>query len=102
MSTPLQTRPTAAFRYEAELVDALELTFANSVFRRNDPDVETFREVPAVRGIPDLTAVRFDRDAIAQRTEHQIGCLTTDTEVRTVLALRDGSSTHQDLQRVPA
>lgn len=78
------------FRYEIDLVDALEPRFALSVFRRNDPRVATFREVPAARGVPDLTAVRFDQNVIDARVAGGVRCLTTDIEVRAVLALRRG------------
>lgn len=76
------------FRYESDLVDVLQPAFADSVFRRGDPNVTTFREVPAVRGIPDLVAVRFDPQAIAERGAHEVRCLSSDVEVRFVQALR--------------
>lgn len=85
------------FRYEVDLVDALEPTFATSIFKRHDPDVETFREVPAARGVPDLSAVRFDRDRVAQRVEAGVRCLSTDIEVRAVLALRAKAMTITEL-----
>lgn len=76
------------FRYEVDLVAALEPGFADSVFRANDATVHTFREVPAVRGVPDLTAVRFNPEALRARVESGVRPLTTDVEVRAVIALR--------------
>lgn len=96
MSTAVVT-PANRFRFEVDLVDALETTFANSVFRRNDPSVTTFREVPAVRGVPDLTAVRFDHGVVADRQANGVRCLSTDLEVRVVLALTDGPLELSDL-----
>ena len=76
------------FRYENDLVSALVPSFASSLFRSVDANVQTFREVPAARGVPDLSVVRFDPDRVAERIEKGIRCLTTDVEVRVVLALR--------------
>ena len=87
MTTTAATARTR-FRYESDLVDVLHATFADSVFRRGDPNVTTFREVPAVRGIPDLVAVRFDPNATAARCAHEVRSLSSDVEVRVIQALR--------------
>lgn len=92
-----QTRNGAGFRYEAELVDALEPALAGLTFRAKDPRVLTFREVPAARGVPDLTAVRFDFDKIDERQRAAIRPLATDVEVRVVLALRERGRTVDQL-----
>lgn len=76
------------FRYENDLVSALEPTFAASLFRTVDENVQTFSEVPAVRGVPDLSVVRFNPEVVAARIETGVRCLTTHVEVRVVLALR--------------
>ena len=86
--TTTAARARTRFRYESDLVDVLQPTFADSVFRRGDSNVTTFREVPAVRGIPDLVAVRFDSKAIAERGVQEVRCLSSDVEVRVVQALR--------------
>ncbi len=43
--------------------------------------------MPARHGIPDLAAIRFDRAAIARRLARGLRPLTSDTEVRAVLAM---------------
>lgn len=86
--TITSARNPSKFRYENDLVDTLEPGFADSVFRRGDPNVFTFREVPAVRGIPDLVAVRFDPAVVEARQQLGIRNLTSDVEVRVVQTLR--------------
>ncbi|WP_223692194.1 hypothetical protein [Leifsonia poae] len=93
----VQTRSGAGFRYEAELVDALEPALADLTFRAGDSRVLTFREVPAARGVPDLTAVRFDFGKIGARHQAGIRPLTTDVEVRVVFALSGGGRTVDEL-----
>jgi hypothetical protein len=86
--TMLALTPVPRFRYESDLVDTLRDQLPRLMFSNTShADVETFTEVPAVRGVPDLASVRFDRAAIAQRRELGIRPLSTDVEVRTVLAM---------------
>lgn len=88
------------FRYETDLVDALAPVVAHSVFRRGDPDVVTFREVPAVRGVPDLVMIRFDPVVLEARAEHAVKPLSGDREVRIVQLLRRvGSLDRGDIAR---
>jgi len=90
VATTSSKMPTTAgrFRYEMDLVEALSPSVADSVFRRGDPDVVTFREVPAARGVPDLVMVRFDSVALKARAAHGVQPLSSDREVRIVQLLR--------------
>lgn len=86
------------FRYESDLVDTLRDQLPRLMFSDASlADVETFTEVPAIRGVPDLASIRFDRTAIARRHELGIRPLTTDIEVRAVLALGRRPKTIADL-----
>jgi hypothetical protein len=86
--TMLTRTAAPRFRYEADLVDTLRDQLPRLMFsRRSLADVETFAEVPAVRGVPDLASIRFDHAAIARRRDLGIRPLSTDVEVRAVLAL---------------
>ncbi|NRD10088.1 hypothetical protein [Rathayibacter agropyri] len=93
VTTPPKVMLTASsFRYEADLVNALAPVVAHSVFRRGDPDVFTFREVPAARGVPDLVMVRFDPLALEGRAAYAVQPLSSDREVRIVQFLRRSGS----------
>ena len=97
MPTLARTR-SLRFRYESDLVDALRDQLPHLMFAATSlPDIETFTEVPAVRGVPDLASVRFDLAAVARRRELGIRPLTTDVEVRAVLALGRGHKTIAEL-----
>lgn len=89
---------SARFRFESEMIPALRAHLPRLAFgHRPSTNVEVFSEVPAVHGIPDLAAVRFDWDIVALRQSAGVRPLTTDTEVRSVLALRSGPLTSLDL-----
>lgn len=86
--TMTATRRRVRFRYEADMIPALRAALPLMTFgRENQGAVHTYREVPAVHGVPDLAAIRFDEDAIIRRMQARIAPLTTDVEVRAVLAL---------------
>lgn len=86
------------FRYESDLVAPLREQLPRLMFSaRSQVDVETFTEVPAVRGVPDLASIRFDNAAVARRQELGIRPLTTDIEVRAVLNLGRRPVTAPDL-----
>ncbi|MFK4729491.1 hypothetical protein ROT00_07380 [Agromyces mediolanus] len=87
MTTTAARRGTR-FRYEADMLPALRAAIPELAFGREyRAAVETYREVPAVHGIPDLAAIRFDEAALARRDQAGITPLSTDVEVRAVLAL---------------
>ncbi|MEX1080130.1 MAG: hypothetical protein WED09_13600 [Homoserinimonas sp.] len=86
--TVLAQALTPRFRYESDLVAPLREQLPRLMFSaRSQVDVETFTEVPAVRGVPDLASIRFDNAAVSRRQELGIRPLTTDVEVRAVLSL---------------
>jgi len=62
-------------------------------------EVEVFTEVPAVHGVPDVTAIRFDLTALAIRRAAGVRPLSTDAEVRVALALETQPPTLADLAR---
>ncbi|QYH34740.1 hypothetical protein [Salinibacterium sp. M195] len=66
---------------------------------RTESNVHVFSEVPAVHGVPDLTAIRFDWDAVSTRRSANVRPLSTDTEVRAVIALGDSLLSQSDLAR---
>lgn len=85
---PAATAPAPRFRYEADMIPAIRAALPTMSFGRTTAhEVEVFTEVPAVFGIPDVTAIRFDHAAIARRISAGIRPLTTDAEVRVALAL---------------
>jgi hypothetical protein len=70
------------------MVEVLRPTLSRTLFSSVvQNDVEVFSEIPAVHGIPDLAAIRFDWEVVRRRSELGIKTLSTDTEVRVVLAL---------------
>jgi len=84
----LVVRP-ATFRYESDLVDVVRDHLAPMVFNRAVRDeVETFVEVPAAFGIPDVSAVRYDWSIVQERVSSGIGPLTSEPAVRAAFALR--------------
>ncbi|MGC5225313.1 hypothetical protein ACPW96_22335 [Micromonospora sp. DT81.3] len=91
-------RESQGFRYEADMMPILRRALPRLAFRReaNSP-VEVFSEVPAVHGIPDLAGIRFDFERIAARAALGIRPLTTDSEVRAVLAIGDGVATTREI-----
>jgi hypothetical protein len=93
--------PAARFRYESEMISPLRAAIPRLAFgHRPDTDVLVFSEVPAVHGVPDLTAIRFDWDAISVRQAANVRPLATDTEVRTVLALGCATMPSAELARL--
>ena len=92
------SEPMAQFRYESDMIDVLSAALPKLTFGRlTATDAQVFSEVPAVFGVPDLTAIRFDWDAVNARTRAGIRPLTTDAEVRVVLALGSKSLTSAEL-----
>lgn len=90
----------ARFRYESEMIPSLRNSLPRMAFgHRQTTGVEVFSEVPAVHGIPDLAAIRFDWDAVERRRAAGVRPLATDTEVRVVTALRVGPLRSTDLAR---
>lgn len=86
------------FRFESDMIPSLRLALPRLVFgHRPSAAVEVFSEVPAVHGVPDLAAVRFDQGAIERRRSAGVRPLTTDTEVRAVAALGPGPTCIRDL-----
>ncbi|CAH0172964.1 hypothetical protein [Microbacterium sp. Bi128] len=86
-------RDGAGFRYEADLVSVLRGALPRLAFRHEKlSTVEVFSEVPAVHGVPDLAGVRFDFNRIADRDAAGVRPLSTDTEVRAVLAIGAGAT----------
>lgn len=86
--------PPVAFRYESDLVDVVRDGLVASVFNRAVRDeVETFVEVPAAFGVPDVSAVRFDWDVVQRRVSAGVLPLTSEPAVRAVFALRRRSRT---------
>lgn len=76
------------FRYESDLVEVLRPALSSALFSGSvQNDVEVFSEIPAVHGIPDLAAIRFDWDVVRRRFDLGIKPLSSDAEVRVVLAL---------------
>lgn len=91
-------KSSSRFRYESDMITVLNKTLPTLTFGRlTAADVQVFSEVPAVFGIPDLTAIRFDWDAVNARLHAGIRPLTTDAEVRVVLALDSRPVTSAEL-----
>jgi hypothetical protein len=81
--------PAASFRYESDLVDVVRDGLVAAVFNRAVRDeVETFVEVPAAFGVPDVSAVRFDWDVVQRRVAAGVLPLISEPAVRAVFALR--------------
>ncbi|WHE35166.1 hypothetical protein [Microbacterium sp. BDGP8] len=91
-------RELRSFRYEADMMPVLRRALPRLAFRHesNSP-VEVFSEVPAVHGVPDLAGVRFDFERIAARAARGVRPLTTDAEVRAVLAVGDATLTTREI-----
>src|SRR5690554_2781429 len=90
----------ARFRYESEMIPSLRRALPRITFgHRQTTGVEVFSEVPAVHGVPDLAAIRFDWTAVERRQAAGVRPLTTDTEVRAVTSLRVGPLRTTDLAR---
>lgn len=97
---PAATAPAPRFRYESDMIPVISAALpAMSFGRTTVGEVEVFTEVPAVFGIPDLTAIRFDFAAIAARVEAGVRPLATDAEVRVALALEAQPATISELAR---
>lgn len=80
------------------MIPAIRFALPRLVFgHRPSGAVEVFSEVPAVQGVPDLAAVRFDWEAVARRQRAGVRPLATETEVRAVAALQQGVLTTFDL-----
>lgn len=78
----------SSFRYEADLVASLRDALPRLAFRHEARSpVQVFTEVPAVQGVPDLAGVRFIEQNIALRHQADVRPLSSDVEVRTVMAL---------------
>jgi hypothetical protein len=93
----IRTTPTR-FRYEAEMIPILRDALARLTFGRSVASaVEVFTEVPAMHGIPDVAAVRFDLDIVARRRAASVRPLSSDVEVRAALALREGPLATKEL-----
>jgi hypothetical protein len=91
-------REPQGFRYEADMMPILRRALPRLAFRHeSNSSVEVFSEVPAVHGIPDLAGIRFDFERIAKRSALGIRPLTTDAEVRAVLAIGDGTLTTREV-----
>lgn len=67
--------------------------------RTTAPEVEVFTEVPAVFGVPDVTGLRFDWEAVRRRTQSGVRPLSTDAEVRGALSLSTRSRNAQEVAR---
>jgi hypothetical protein len=78
-----------AFRYESDLVAVVQGRLATAVFAPSVMgSVETFTEVPARLGVPDVSAIRYDWDVVASRAEGGVRPLATEPTVRASLLLR--------------
>jgi hypothetical protein len=102
MSLEMKRRATPTrFRYEADMVPLLRGNVARIAFgTRTAEQVHTFTEVPAVHGVPDVTAVRFDESIVARRRAAGVRPLTTDTEVSAILSIGSRSSVEVVAQRM--
>lgn len=81
--------PTPAFRYESDLVAVVERDLTAAVFSASSRNaVEVFTEVPARLGVPDVSAVRYDWDAVRARVVDRVQPLTAEPSVRAALLLR--------------
>lgn len=88
MKRPATPPDRLQFRYESDLVEALRPALSRTLFSPLVRDqIEIFSEIPAVHGIPDLAAIRFDWESVRRRSLLGIQPLTSDTEVRVVLAI---------------
>lgn len=91
-------RESQGFRYEADMMPILRRALPRLAFRHEaHSPVEVFSEVPAVYGIPDLAGIRFDFQRIAERAALGVSPLTTDAEVRAVLAIGNGVVTTREV-----
>jgi len=97
---PAAPATTPRFRYESDMIPVISAALPTLSFGRTTVDeVELFTEVPAVFGIPDLTAIRFDFAAVTARTVAGVRPLATDAEVRLALALETHPTTLAELAR---
>lgn len=84
-------RGSIGFRYEAEMIPVIRKSFPRLAFRHEaDSAVQVFEEVPALYGVPDLTAVRFDEARKRSRLANHIQPLSTVTQVKIALCLTSG------------
>lgn len=78
-----------SFRYESDLVDVVRDQIALAVFNKCVRDqVEVFTEVPAVLGVPDVSAVRFAWEIVDARIRDDVRPLTSAPALRAAFALR--------------
>ncbi|WP_454137774.1 hypothetical protein [Microbacterium paulum] len=97
-SAVAERRESKGFRYEADMMPILRRALPRLAFRHESTSpVEIFSEVPAVHGVPDLAGIRFDFQRIAERAALGIRPLTTDSEVRAVLAVGNGAVTTREV-----
>lgn len=83
----------ARFRYESDMLPVLTRSLTDLTFGRTTAaEAQVFLEVPAVHGVPDVTAIRFDWAAVSRRASSGVRPLTTDAEVRVALALTSAPS----------
>lgn len=91
MAKAVMGRESTRFRYESDLVSVVRDSLPRLAFGRDrNADVEVFSEVPAVHGVPDLVGIRFNQAPLARRIEAGVRPLSTDAEVRVVMAIGDG------------
>ena len=77
-----------SFRYEADMVGPLRDALPRLAFRHEPQSpVQVFTEVPAIQGIPDLVGVRFIEKNIDLRQRAGVLPLSSEIEVRTIMAL---------------
>lgn len=88
MAEAVMGRDRTKFRYESDLVSVVRDALPRLAFRHDKTaTVEVFSEVPAVHGVPDLVGIRFDAARLHLREQGGVRPLSTDAEVRVVMAV---------------
>lgn len=82
-----------AFRWERDMLPPLAAAVGALAPPSGQERVHVLTEVASVSGVPDLVAVRFDRDAIGERRGAGLAPVTDLTQVRTLVAVADGGRT---------